>query len=325
MLEATGVDDEEERIYRLLVAGFETDPAKIGQQAGLDLDQTMAVLESLHAKGLVSRVSTGNGQRYAPTPPDVGFGPLLLRSQEQLEWARSAVAQLTEEYRSGVRRRDATQLVEVLVGQAAIRQQLRNLQLSARREIVWFCKAGHVAMPSSDNSEEFEALAKGVRYRVIYERALLEEPGMLDSVADGVARGEEARAAPSLPVRLAIADRTIALCPLVPVADGLGEPTAALVRDSNLLTALVALFERYWERSSPLYNEGPAAGLLTGDEEQLLSLLVAGVTDKAIASRLAVSQRTVQRRIADLLARANAHTRAQLAWQAARLGWLDHV
>lgn len=323
MLEATGVGEDEERIYRLLITGLETDPAKIGKQAGLDVEQTVAVLESLHAKGLVSRVS-GSESGYAPTPPDVGFGPLLLRSQEQLEWARSAIAQLSEEYRSSVRRRDATQLVEVLVGQAAIRQQLRSLQLSARREIVWFCKAGHVAMPSSDNTEEFEALAKGVRYRVIYERALLEEPGMLDSVADGVARGEEARATSALPVRLAIADQAIALCPLVPVADGMGEPTAALVRDSNLLTALVALFERYWERSSPLFTEDtPVSGLLTADEEQLLSLLVAGVTDKAIASRLSVSQRTVQRRIADLLLRANAHTRAQLAWQAARLGWLD--
>src|SRR5699024_4385162 len=128
----------------------------------------------------------------------------------------------------------------------------RTLQTSTRSEMLWFCRAGHVTMPSSDNDEEFAMLARGVRYRVVYERALLEEPGMIDSLILGVRAGEEARAAPTLPVRLAVADRSIALIPLVPVRDDVSEPTAALVRDSNLLTALIALFESYWTTASPL-------------------------------------------------------------------------
>ncbi|MEQ4207038.1 helix-turn-helix domain-containing protein [Actinopolymorpha sp. B9G3] len=323
MLEAAGVSTEEERVYRLLVTSFETEPGRIAKRHGLEAGETLRILESLHAKGLVSRMS-GPTPRFAPTPPDVGFGPLLLKGQESLEWARSAVAQLTEEYRSSARRRDAGQLVEVLAGAPAIRQQLRNLQLGAREELVWFCKAGHVAMTSNDNTEEFDALAAGVRYRVLYERALLEEPGMLENVAEGIRHGEVARATADLPVRLVIADRSIAICPLVPVADGPGEPTAALVRESSLLAALLALFESYWDRGSPVrLTESRPGDPDAEDERYLLSLLVAGVTDKAIATQLRISQRTVQRRIHDLMRRTHAQTRMQLAWQVARLGWLD--
>lgn len=322
-------------MYRLLIGVVEADPATMAVMLEITAAQAQALLEALHAKGLVSRLSRQDPPRFVATAPDIGFGPLLLSSQESLEQARSAVAQLTEEYRGSVRRRDATQLVEVISGAPAIRQQLRNLQLGTREELLWFCRAGHVAMPSEDNNEEFEMLARGIRYQVIYERALLEEPGMLANVAEGIRKGEEARSTPRLPVRMAIADRSVGLCPLVPSGGGLGEPTAALVRDSNLLSALIALFESYWSIASPLRlddgPDGPAAyeavpertsQAVHPDDLYLLSLLIAGVTDKAIASQLKISQRTVQRRISDLMQRVGAETRMQLAWQAARNGWV---
>lgn len=332
-LEAAGLGPEQERAYRMLVRLGEAPVAQLAEGLGVGDVVVKEVLAGLQELGLVTTLE-GAPVRYAPTPPDVGFAPLLLGGLEALDRAREAVAQLTDEHRATTRRRDANQLVEVVTGTNAIRQQLRNLQLGTRSEILWFCRAGHVAMPSSENDEEFAMLARGVSYRVIYEQALLEEPGMIDNLVLGIGAGEVARAAPALPVRMAISDRTIALCPLVPGRDGVTEPTAALVRDSSLLTALLALFDSYWSSSSPLQvapdETSRTAGISvapsdpsTGDERELLSLLVAGVSDKAVASRLGVSIRTVQRRISELMAHTGAHTRMQLAWQVARRGWLE--
>ncbi|MEV7080925.1 helix-turn-helix transcriptional regulator [Streptomyces sp. NPDC093516] len=61
---------------------------------------------------------------------------------------------------------------------------------------------------------------------------------------------------------------------------------------------------------------------LSPTDSKMLSLLVAGVTDKAIASQMNLSRRNVQRRIRSLMERAGVGTRMQLAWQAARRGWL---
>ncbi|KRF17652.1 TrmB family transcriptional regulator [Nocardioides sp. Soil797] len=329
-LEAAGLGSGQESVYRLLVRVGEAPAEHVAEVLGLDLGQVQQLLDDLHRLGLVTTVG-GDPVRHAPTPPDVGFAPLLRAGMERLDHARTIVNDLTDEHRASIRRRDANQLVEVITGTEAIRQQLRNLQLSTRSEILWFCRAGHVAMSSDDNDEEFAMLARGVSYRVVYEQALLEEPGMLESLALGVRAGEVARAAPSLPIRMAIADRSIALCPLVAAGDGVSEPTAALVRDSSLLTGLLALFDSYWAMSSPLLAAADTDGLVEGaptdpmseETRALLSLLVAGVSDKAIATRLGMSVRTVQRRISEVMALTHAQTRMQLAWQVCRRGWLD--
>lgn len=331
-LQAAGLGPAQENAYRLLVRVGEAPAAHVAEVLGLAETEVRTLLEDLQSVGLVTSVG-GEPRRYAPTPPDVGFAPLLRSGMDALDRARITVNELTEEHRASIRRRDANQLVEVISGTDAIRQQLRNLQLSTRSEMLWFCRAGVVAMPSADNDEEFAMLARGVSYRVIYEQALLEEAGMLDSLAQGVRAGEVARAAPSLPVRMAISDRSIALCPLVPGRDGVSEPTAALVRDSNLLTALLALFDSYWSGSSPLLAppepgetalvEASPTDPLADETRALLSLLVAGVSDKAIATRLGMSVRTVQRRISEVMTLTHAQTRMQLAWQISRRGWLD--
>lgn len=335
-MEILGIGRDEQRVYQELVTTLDTDPSTLARRLEMPVSTIIEAVRTLRGLGLVrpghgssdpagavpDEVGSLVRDNVTPTPPDVSLGRLLSERQHQLDQAQSTVSELRERYYDSVRRRDAPQLVEVVTGREAIREQVRALQLGTREEIVWFCKAGYVAMPSAENTEEFTMLDRGVRFRVLYEQALLEEPGILDSVRHGVAAGEQARAVPELPIRLAIADRELALCPLVPLAESHGQPSAALIRESTLLTALIALFENFWERGSPLYGPASEQGF-ADDDRELLALLVAGVTDKAIAHRLSISQRTVQRRVADLLRRAGAQTRAQLAWQAARLGWLD--
>ena len=304
----------EEHAYRLLVR---LDGASAEELAGVD-GITEALLESLRGKGLVTP-----GPIYRALPPDLALGNALLRHQESLESARQVVAALSEEYRSTTRRRSAEHLVEIVVGAGALRQRLREMQDSARHEILWFCRANPIAMQGPENAEESSALDRGVRYRAIYERELLEKPGELASIVESMGHGEEARTLPILPVRLAIADRSLAICPLVPdAARGLGEPTAALIRSSELLDALVALFERYWEVATPLGATVPAETELREPEVLLLSLVVSGMPDKSIATQLGVSKRTVQRRLDRLMSLAGVDTRTGLAFQAARRGWL---
>ncbi|MGQ4372780.1 helix-turn-helix domain-containing protein [Streptomyces violaceoruber] len=333
VLEIAGLSPDEESVYALLVTFGRAGAADLAERDGMPVERMDRVLESLTAKGLASPTD-GVPRLYQAAPPDVALLPRLKRSAEALDLAQHEAARLIESYRDTMRRRDAGQLLEVITGAEALRQHLRQIQTSVREEMLWFCKAQYVAMPSGSNTEEFEALARGVRYRVLYEKAFFDDEGAVDNVVAGVRAGEVARAVPQLPLRLAIADRAVAVFPLV--AGGPHgspeEPMTALVRDSNLLAALIALFERYWEDAVPLDvddsgelsgTDGPAApDALAPTDRRLLSLLVAGVADKAIASQMQLSRRTVQRRIQGMMERANAATRMQLAWQAARRGWL---
>ncbi|WP_049558963.1 LuxR C-terminal-related transcriptional regulator [Nonomuraea sp. SBT364] len=326
MLEAAGLDEVTERAYRLLVRAGEAGVTDLAEELGITAEEAARALALMQGMGLVR---DAEGRRFAPVAPDVALGPRLMRRQETIDWARQAVEQLAEEYRTSLRRRDADRLIEVLPSRAALREQVRHLQNSAREEVMYFCRAGHVVMPSQDNTEELDALGRGVDYRVIYERALLEEPGMVANVAYGIKLGERARAVRFLPVRMMIADRETALLPLVQHAGGRSGTTAALVRGSSLLDALIALFEAQWDRATPIrtLDDGQVIDAAPGcpldaDELYLLSLLVAGVPDKSIASQLGLSLRTVQRRVYHLMRLAGAQTRMQLAWHAARERWL---
>ncbi|MFF8882898.1 helix-turn-helix domain-containing protein [Streptomyces flaveolus] len=324
MLEAVGVREPAESVYRLLVASGRASADQLAQRTGMDPACIVHALDSLTTIGLVSHTD-GEPRLFRAVPPDVALLPRIKSSADALDLARVEAARLIESYQDTARRQHAGQLLEVITGAEALRQHLRQIQASAREEMLWFCKAQYVAMPSGSNAEEFDALARGVRYRVLYEKAFFDDEGAVDNVVAGVRAGEVARTVPDLPLRLAIADRSVAIFPLVPGGPqgSPDEPTTALVRDSNLLAALLALFERYWEDAVPLHvDETADSPALPAIDRKLLSLLVAGVADKAIASQLGLSRRTVQRHIQRMMERAGAGTRMQLAWQAARREWL---
>ncbi|MGY0007423.1 helix-turn-helix domain-containing protein [Micromonospora sp. I033] len=327
MLDVIGLTPDEEQLYRCLVQLTTARVGELAERLGRPRADILAQLDALRGKGLVLPTGPEPDAPLRPLAPDVPLGEALLRRQEALESARAAVTQLTEEYRAGMRRHDAAHLLEVVTGAQALRERLRDLQNGARAEVLWFCRANPLAMPGQENAEEFDALARGVRYRAIYEREMLLEPGALADVEQGVRAGEQARVLDRLPVRLAIVDGRTAVCPLVSER-GSGEPTAAVIGRSQLLDALLALFESHWLMATPLGSSTPPAGpdgdgyRPDPDEARLLSLFVAGVPDKSIASQLGVSRRTVQRRLADLMALAGVDTRPGLAFQAARRGWI---
>lgn len=215
MLEAAGLTVVEETVYRLLVGAVTASAHELAEQSELPRATLEAVLAGLTGKGLASPTDHVPPQ-YSAVPPDVALLPRLQRRTDELDKARGTVTDLLDLYRSTRRRQDAGQLIEVITGAESLRQHLRQMQDNADHEMLWFCKAQYVAMPSGSNRAEYDALARGVRYRVLYEQAFFDDDHAVDNVIEGVQAGEIARSVPHLPLRLAVADRAIAICPLVP-------------------------------------------------------------------------------------------------------------
>jgi two-component system response regulator DesR len=67
---------------------------------------------------------------------------------------------------------------------------------------------------------------------------------------------------------------------------------------------------------------GPRPAGLTGDERTLMRMLAEGLTTEDIALALSASRTTAQARIADVLRKLNADTRAQAVGVAIREGWI---
>jgi DNA-binding NarL/FixJ family response regulator len=96
------------------------------------------------------------------------------------------------------------------------------------------------------------------------------------------------------------------------------------LRTCALIDALHELFELLWQRASPIaltkegnLRTGDTSQVGSADDEIIMSLLAAGLSDKAIAHELNVSLRTLRRRTTDLLKMIGARTRYQAGWLAA--------
>jgi hypothetical protein len=126
-------------------------------------------------------------------------------------------------------------------------------------------------------------------------------------------------------MRLLIVDRRIALVPLLSGSGG--SIGALIVHSSGMLDALLAHFDRVWRDGLPLVlgTNGMVEGLTDGLSEldaRILGLLLAGLTDQAVANQLDLYMRTVQRRVRALMDLVSADTRLQLGFHAAPRGWI---
>lgn len=323
MLDVLGLDELEERAYRRLVELPSEAPADLAIALGSDDAALATALEGLEAKGLVARSMAVAGHVVA-SPPRVALGSLIVQRQDEIRRAQLELVRLTEQYRGAASERTPSDVIDVVRGPQAVAQRFAQLQRGASTEVIALVKAGVVLVSAEENADEEVALARGVTYRVIVERAAFEKPGFFDDVVESVEAGELIRVVDELPLRLIIADRQLALLPLQPTADDSGAG-ALLVHPSGLLDALLALVDLMWERAQPVLAPGSDAApadRVDPIDVHVLTLLLAGLTDAAIGGQLGMSLRTVQRRVHQLMTQARVATRFQLGHEACRRGWL---
>ncbi|MFD0318056.1 helix-turn-helix transcriptional regulator [Streptomyces flavalbus] len=324
MLAAIGLDGTHETAYRTLVAVGAADVADLARRLTLGERATERALRELERHGLAAQSSTRPG-RWVAAPPAVALGALLTQRRHELEQAELAAALLAEEYRAAAAEPAVHDLVEVVLGSAAVTQRFLQLQLGAVDEVCALVTGDPVAVTGMENDAEEQAAGRGVRYRVVVERAVLDQPHGVTELTAALGRDEEVRVIDRVPTKLVVADRTTALVPLGAPATG---PAALVVHASGLLELLSGLFEAVWREALPLRvgdrgvrEQGPDAPDAT--DLEVLSLLLAGLTDASVAKQLDLGLRTVQRRVKHLMELTGATTRLQLGWHAYERGWVS--
>ncbi|MEC3997787.1 helix-turn-helix domain-containing protein [Actinacidiphila sp. DG2A-62] len=325
MLAAIGLDDVQESAYRALVGLGAAEVADLAHRLGLAEDETGRVLRRLEDHGLVARSSARPG-RWVAAPPAVALAALLTRQRHELEQAELAAAVLAAEFRAEATEPAVHDLVEVVTGANAVAQRFLQLQFGAESEVCALVTDRPVAITGADNAAEEDATRRGVAYRVVVERDVLSGPGGLAELAAALGREERVRVVERVPTKLVVADAALAMVPLT--ARDRAEPAALVVHASGLLESLMGLFEAVWRQAVPLRLDGAGAVVESPLDQpdatdlQILSLLLAGLTDAAAAKQLDLGLRTVQRRVRRLMEIAQVTTRLQLGWQSYERGWV---
>ncbi|WP_327233767.1 helix-turn-helix transcriptional regulator [Streptomyces sp. NBC_01317] len=330
MLGAIGLDERQESAYRALVAIGAADVSDLAHRLALPEADTERALRRLERQGLAAQSSARTG-RWVAAPPAVALGALLTQHRHELEQAELAAVLLAEEYRAEAREPAVHDLVEVVTGASAVAHRFVQLQLGATTEVCALVTGKPVAVTGMDNEAEERAARRGVAYRVVIEREVLALPAGITELSAALGRDEQVRVIERVPTKLVVADRSLAMVPLT----GRGaEPAALVVHASGLLESLLGLFEAVWREALPLRlgsgeGEGDGAEILEdalpgpdSTDLEVLSLLLAGMTDASVAKQLDLGLRTVQRRVKGLMELSGVTTRLQLGWHAYEKGWV---
>jgi len=320
-LGALGISELEERVYEALLDRPEATASEIERDLSMPVRKLQRVLDALAHKGLVTHTS-GQPRRYIPASPDIAVEALVLRRQDELRRARADIQRLQQ--RAAESAGEKRQMIELVTSREAERHVFEQMQHAAQHELIFLERPPIlIAGPEQPNETEMKALSRGVRYRSIADQSFLALPGVLTRIRADMQAGEEVRVVSQLPFKMVMADRNIALIPLN--LERPGSPSL-LVRSSALLDALYAMFEILWDQAAPIaFTRSGAmetrelASRMPAETEQLLSLLAAGLNDKAIAHELGISASTLNRRIAEIMKSVDARTRFQLGWLASRL------
>ncbi|MFF1839504.1 helix-turn-helix domain-containing protein [Streptomyces sp. NPDC058231] len=323
MLGAIGLDEIQESAYRALVAMGAAEVPDLAHRLGLPESDTERALRRLEQQGLAAQSSARTG-RWVAAPPGVALGALLTEQRHELERAELAAALLAEEYRADAAEPAVHDLVEVVTGASAVAHRFHQLQLGATSEVCALVTGKPIAVSGLDNESEERAATRGVSFRVVLEREVLALPSGIMELSAALSRNEQCRVVDRVPTKLVVADASLAMVPLTSRGS---EPAALVVHASGLLESLMGLFEAVWREAMPLRlgetgwaQEAPLAPDPT--DLEILSLLLAGLTDASVAKQLELGLRTVQRRVKGLMELTGVSTRLQLGWHAYERGWV---
>ena len=319
MLEVLGATSAEDEVYAHLATVVSAAEAEIAAATRLSHEDVRTALAGLIERGLALRMADSPERFVAASL--VVVESMISKRFTELRSAQQALDGLTSQFRANSLARAADGAFEIVRGRDALRRCSLNLLSSAASEVLNLVKPPIIVVQSEERVQPGES----VRGRVIFETRALESPGALEAIQNDLRSQDQIRVHTSLPIKMLAIDRSVAL---VPLAQPDTTPVGVLVRRSAVLDAFLALFEYVWATAVPLHVDNAnsptpkESSFLSEEDRRLLSLLLAGLTDEAIASHQGTSVRTVQRRVHALMKAAYVRTRMQLAWEAARQGWL---
>ncbi len=328
MLEVLGLDQGAEDVYRALLAGRANRVNDLCHLLDLDEGPVRAALAELATLSLV-RHSADVADGWRAIDPQTGLQALLAQQNAELERRRARIAASQADIAALLAERTEPRLAagaggtRRLVGVDAVITRLEQLSETARTEVLGITpgSAQSPAALTAARRNDSRLFERGVAVREIVQDACRHDPATAAHARWLTEAGGQVRTAPTLPHRMIVIDAQTALVPI----DTANTRAGALeLTNPGIVGTLVALFEQIWETATPLgASAAPDRYGLTGREREVLRLLAAGMTDEAVATRLAISDRTVRRIMNDLCERLDAASRFEAGIKAAQAGWLD--
>lgn len=258
-LENLGLNGYEAKMVVALLRLGSATASVLATAAGVPRTSAYGVLEALEAKGLAEPRPGRTGVWASP-----GRAKVLERLQdaERRRWqeAESTVARAGALVARLGTESPAADLpfMHVLDEPAQVKSAYERLLAGAESEVVVFSKPPYATGADQVNTLILETLQRGVKIRVLYQATQEDDPAAAHFwtvMAAYHEAGVLARVVDALPVKLAVADRRVALLSMAdPVAPDVRFPANLYVEDPGFASFSADAFELRWRTARSRRN-----------------------------------------------------------------------
>lgn len=261
-LEELGLSPSEARVTLTLLQLGSVKSTELARLSGVPRTSIYQVIEGLRDKGLVERLA-GSGPAIWATPGrdrvlDRLHTALAAAQEDRLRQHAARTERLRDVLAEAVPGDPSVALpyVHLLSCPAEVRESHQHLMSEAEHEILVFNRPPYSTAPDPVKDATVQALERGVRMRVLYQAAQIEDPEA-DSFRAAVETyrqlGVEGRVVDELPTKLIVVDATSVLLAMDdPVLADAGFPVTIHVEHPGFATVQAAAFEQFWTTSRPL-------------------------------------------------------------------------
>jgi DNA-binding CsgD family transcriptional regulator len=331
LFESLGLTERTLAVYRaLLEEPLFVRQSRLGDLAAhLDLSEedTRAEIAQLREFGLLVPRWNIPGEEY-PLHPSLGLERLAARRQEQideladqLQHDKLTAGQFVADYTESLVRR-TTPDVEIFEGRERAYARMQHFQ-PVKSAWAMLPNDGRGAGRPPNESPDLPLLERSIDVRYLVTISQLKFREVRDTYSYYHSEfGAQIRITPSVPMKMMIYDGESAVMGIDPDDTSVG----AVVHHSQAVVRLAEeLYLKYWASATAAFDEVvPESGSgISGQEVELLKLLVQGSTDEQVSRRLGISMRTVRRVVAKLSEQTGASGRFELGVRAAQRGWVD--
>lgn len=258
-----GLTRYEAAAYAALLDRQSFTPAQVAARASVPRQRIYDVLASLGARGMCIERVNGGQRSYHAVDPATALLALVDERRRQAEaeqsrlltQAQGLVAALAPFYSAGSDIGDPLEYVDVLLDPRRVAERAVQLAQAAEREICVLFKRPLISSAEENLAEVREPTSRGVRYRVIYERAMLDDAELRSWVRQFRAWGQQARVIDELPIKCNLFDDRVALLSLQDPITGKPSFTALSVTHPGFTRMLALAFEGLWQQGTVLSFE----------------------------------------------------------------------
>ena len=282
--EALGLSPYETAVLLALLRLGSGTSLQLARLSEVPRTSTYQVLEELTAKRLAVRVPGPGAAVWASPGRDEVLARLDASEMEKLRLHRERAARVRDMLAATLPEAPTAALpyVHVIQSPSQTREIYDSMLADARSEFLVFNRPPYsaeanpirlrpreIAARDEINPVVLGALSRGVAIRALYQRAQWDDPAaepFREAMEAYHRSGVKGRLVDDLPIKLAVADRKIALITMThPTLPEIGFPTTLLIEHPGAASVQADAFDRRWATARPCPRPGqPKPGAPTG-------------------------------------------------------------